>query len=229
MSAVRKVATQKVQILKTFTLSILFVFLAINACGQVLVESADSLVTGSDKDRKKEAQQRVISPVKATMMAAALPGLGQVYNRKYWKIPLVYAGFGALGYSIVRNTQNFDAYLEAYQDISDNVPETNSYEQFTPAFDPGEIDPALGADNYNPQTHSWVKDQMLNAISYYRRYRDLSYIGVGLWYILSILEAHVDAVMSDYDISPDLKLSIDPVPIATFYGSTMGVGIKVTF
>jgi len=202
---------------------------AISACGQVLIESADSLDPGSEMEGDKVVQQREFSPVKATMMAAALPGLGQVYNRKYWKIPLVYAGFGALGYSIIRNSQNFNGYLKAYQDISDNVPETNSYEQYTPAFDPGEIDPALEADNYNPQTHSWVKDQMLNAISYYRRYRDLSYIGVGVWYVLSILEAHVDAVMSDYDISPDLKMSIDPVPIGTIYGPTMGVGIKVTF
>jgi hypothetical protein len=167
--------------------------------------------------------------MKATMMAAALPGLGQVYNRKFWKIPLVYAGFGALGYSIIRNSQNFDGYLTAYQDITDDVPETNSYEKYTPSFDSGEIDPALGADNYNPQTHSWVKDQMLNAISYYRRYRDLSYIGVGFWYILSILEAHVDAVLADYDISPELSLSVEPVPIRTVYGTTMGVGIKVTF
>jgi hypothetical protein len=203
--------------------------LAINACAQVIIESADSTSVNQEQDEIMSLPPREISPMKATMMAAALPGLGQVYNRKFWKIPLVYAGFGALGYSIIRNSQNFDGYLTAYQDITDDVPETNSYEKYTPSFDSGEIDPALGADNYNPQTHSWVKDQMLNAISYYRRYRDLSYIGVGFWYILSILEAHVDAVLADYDISPELSLSVEPVPIRTVYGTTMGVGIKVTF
>ena len=119
--------------------------------------------------------------------------------------------------------------MEAYQDLTDGVPETVSYEKYTSAFDSGEIDPALEADNYNPQTHSWVKDQMLNAISFYRRYRDLSYIGVGIWYIVSILDANVDAIMSDYDISPELKLSVEPVQLSTVYGPTMGLGVKVTF
>jgi len=215
--------------LKIVKLSILLIILAINACAQVIIEERDTTSLDREQTEQLTFSRREISPVKATMMAAALPGLGQVYNRKYWKIPLVYAGFGALGYSIIRNSQNFDGYLGAYQDITDNVPETRSYEKYTPSFDSGEIDPALGADNYNPQTHSWVKDQMLNAISYYRRYRDLSYIGVGFWYILSILDANVDALMADYDISPELSLSVDPVPIGTVYGPTMGLGIKVTF
>ena len=72
-------------------------------------------------------EQRVVSPFKATMLAAAFPGMGQVYNRKYWKIPLVYAGFGAVGYSIVFNTSNFNSYLKGYQVLTDDIPETNSY------------------------------------------------------------------------------------------------------
>lgn len=199
------------------------------AAGQVVTEVGDSLTAKQGQNNMSSSHGRELSPVKATMMAAALPGLGQVYNRKYWKTPLVYAGFGALGFSIILNSQNFDGYMTAYQDLTDDVAETTSYEQYTPSFDSGEIDPALGAENYNPQTHSWVKDQMLNAISYYRRYRDLSYIGVGLWYILSILDANVDAIMSDYDVSPELSLSVEPVPIKTLYGPTMGIGVKVTF
>ncbi|MDT8400124.1 MAG: DUF5683 domain-containing protein [Bacteroidales bacterium] len=215
--------------MKIIKLSILLIILAINACAQVIITERDTSATDREQKEQVVSLRREISPVKATMMAAALPGLGQVYNRKYWKIPLVYAGFGALGYSIIRNSQNFDAYLGAYQDITDEIPETRSYETYTPSFDSGEIDPALGADNYNPQTHSWVKDQMLNAISYYRRYRDLSYIGVGFWYILSILDANVDAVMSDWEINPELSLSVNPVAIGTVYGPTMGLGVKVTF
>lgn len=189
----------------------------------------DSVPARQEQNDALPVTTRVLSPVKATMMAAAFPGLGQVYNRKYWKIPLVYAGFGAVGYSIMRNSQNFNGYLEAYQDLTDGVAETISYEQYTPTFDPGEIDPALGSDNYSPQTHSWVKDQMLNAVSYYRRYRDLSYIGVAFWYILSIVDANVDALMSDYDVSPGLSFSLDPVPVNYAYGKTLGIGIKLTF
>ncbi len=206
----------------------MFFLLALSATAQVEERAGDSLAL-QGQEGKLPGDTRVLSPVKATMMAAAFPGLGQVYNRKYWKIPLVYAGFGALGYSIMRNSQNFNGYMEAYQDLTDDVPETMNYQEYTPSFDPGEIDPALGADNYNAQTHTWVKDQMLNAVSYYRRYRDLSYIGVGFWYILSILDANVDAVMSDYDISPNLNVSVNPVPVNTVYGNTMGVGVKLTF
>jgi len=214
-----------VRIIKTCILLFLITGMA---SAQVQFQSADSAridttAAGSDKP------ERITSPVKATMMAAAFPGLGQIYNRKYWKIPLVYAGFGALGYSIIVNTQSFDSYLAAYQDITDDIASTRSYEQYTEAYESGEIDPALEADNYNAQTHSWVKDQMLNAISYYRRYRDLSYIGVGFWYILSILDANVDAVMSDYDISPELTLRVEPVPVNTIYGQTMGLGVSLTF
>lgn len=203
--------------------------LAISAGAQVIIESEDSVTVDTGRERDLPSSVRVLSPVKATMMAAAFPGLGQVYNRKFWKIPLVYAGFGALGYSIIHNSQNFDGYIEAYQDLTDGVPETTSYEKYTYNFDSGEIDPALEAENYNAQTHSWVKDQMLNAVSYYRRYRDLSYIGVAVWYIVSILDANVDAIMSDYDISPELNLSVEPVKLSTIYGPTVGLGVKVTF
>lgn len=173
---------------------------------------------------------RLLSPVKATMMAAAFPGLGQVYNRKYWKIPLVYAGFGALGYSIISNSQNFEESFTAYQDLTDDIPETTGYKKLIEGiYEPGVVDPALGEDSYDAQVNSTIKDYLLNRITYYRRYRDLSYIGVGFWYILSILDANVDAVMSDYDISPDLNVSVNPVPVNTVYGSTMGVGVKLTF
>lgn len=215
--------------MKIIKISILFFLLAASAAAQVVEWADDSLALPQVQEDLSSRDTRVLSPVKATMMAAAFPGLGQIYNRKYWKIPLVYAGFGALGYSIMRNTQNFNGYMQAYQDLTDDIPDTKSYTEYTPSFDPGEIDPALGADNYNAQTHTWVKDQMLNAVSYYRRYRDLSYIGVGFWYILSILDANVDAVMSDYDISPELNVSVNPVPVNTVFGSTMGVGVKLTF
>ncbi len=200
--------------------------LSVTAAAQVTTEAVDTLTA---RPEPLPPTTRVVLPVKATMMAAAFPGLGQVYNRKYWKIPLVYAGFGALGYSIVWNSQNFNGYMTAYQDLTDDITETTGYEKYTGAFDSGEIDPALGAENYSAQTHATVKNQLLNGVSYYRRYRDLSYIGVGLWYIISILDANVDALMSDYDISPELRMSIEPVPVPTVYGSTVGVGVTLTF
>ena len=66
-------------------------------------------------------------PLKATMLAVAFPGLGQVYNRKYWKVPLVYAGFAALFYSVSFNSSNYNKMMKAYQDFTDDIPATDSY------------------------------------------------------------------------------------------------------
>lgn len=172
---------------------------------------------------------RIIEPTKATLMAAAFPGLGQLYNRKYWKIPLVYAGFGALTYSIIYNTRGFNDYFNAYQDLTDGIPETVSYQDKLIFFDPDEIDPALSSESYDAHSNSTAKDQLLNGISYYRKYRDLSYIGIGLWYVISILDANVDAVLYYYDVSPDLNVRVEPAPINTGYCKTIGLGLSVTF
>jgi hypothetical protein len=176
-------------------------------------------------------EQRVVSPLKATMLAAAFPGMGQVYNRKYWKIPLVYAGFGAVGYSIVFNTSNFNNYLKGFQDLTDDIPETNSYIKLlgNSTYTPGQIDQALGSDEFDAQVSSWVEDQLRNAIDYYRRYRDLSYIGVAVWYLITIIDAHVDANLADYDVGESLRMEIEPVPVNTPMGNGMGLGVRLTF
>ena len=79
--------------------------------------------------------------LKATMMAVAFPGLGQIYNRKYWKIPLVYAGFGGLIYSASFNSKNYNLYMKAYQDFTDVNPKTHSYLIHLILADPATYDP----------------------------------------------------------------------------------------
>jgi len=204
---------------------ILFITLLLLLTNHDIMAQADTLVYGEAK------KSRVVSPIKATMLAAALPGMGQVYNRKYWKIPVVYAGFGALGYSIVFNTQNFNKYLTGFQDLTDDIPETNSYVDLLKgtSYTPEQIDKSLGSDEYDPQLAAWVEDQLKNAVYYYRRYRDLSYIGVALWYIISIVDANVDASLSDFDVGDNLSINIEPVALHTMNGNGFGVGIKLTF
>jgi hypothetical protein len=209
--------------LKLNKLKILFLLLLLSFVQQKLACQSDTILY---KDSKPE---RVVLPVKATMLAASFPGLGQIYNRKYWKIPVVYAGFGALGYSIVYNSNNHSKYLEAYRDVSDLVPETNSYSSIEFGIEPEEFDRALESDSFNEQSEAWVKDQLLNGVDYYRRYRDLSYIGVALWYLITILDANVDANLNDYEIGEDLSIVVEPTPISTVYGNTIGVGVRVTF
>ena len=86
------------------------------------------------------------------MMAVAFPGLGQIYNRKYWKIPLVYAGFGGLIYSVGFNSSNYNMYMKAYQDFTDAIQETDSYLKLIRA-DPSTYDPVLYPDTYDPSNY----------------------------------------------------------------------------
>lgn len=210
--------------IKNIVKAVLFALLCLVLPGRVMAQG-DTLVSARVKE------QRVVSPLKATMLAAAFPGMGQVYNRKYWKIPLVYAGFGAVGYSIVFNTSNFNSYLKGYQDLTDDIPETDSYIRLLgkSTYTPGQIDQALGSDEFDPQVSSWVEDQLRNAIDYYRRYRDLSYIGVAVWYLITIIDAHVDANLADYDVGESLRMEIEPVPVNTPVGNGIGLGVKLTF
>lgn len=158
------------------------------------------------------SQRRIFraDPLKATMLAVAFPGLGQVYNRKYWKIPLVYAGFGGLVYSVGFNSSNYNKLMKAYQDFTDKIPETNSYIELVTWADPSAYDPVLAPETFNPSTASWVKDRLLAGVDYYKRYRDLSYIGIAAWYLISVLDANVDASLFNYEISNDLEMQISP-------------------
>jgi hypothetical protein len=175
---------------------------------------------------KPVKQKFSAEPLKATMMAVVFPGLGQIYNRKYWKIPLVYAGFGALLYSVGYNGSHYNMYLKAYQDFTDLIPETDSYLPLILA-DPATYDPVLHPDTYEPSNASYYKDGMLRLVDYHKRYRDLSYIGIAGWYLISILDANVDASLFNYDISENLDIAIFPVQMS-LPGGIMVAGINVT-
>jgi hypothetical protein len=214
--------------LKLNRIFILLFLLAGLLTGNPVLAQTDTLradTLGVDRQRR----MRIKDPIKATMMAAAFPGLGQVYNGKAWKIPVVYAGFAAVGYSIYFNSTNHVKYLEAYIDLTDDIPETNSYTFREFGVPPEEFDRALGSSSFNASTEDWVKTQLINGVDYYRRYRDLSYVGVAVWYLITILDANVDAHLSDYDVSENLNIALEPTPLQTAYGPVMGMGVKITF
>ena len=163
---------------------------------------------------------------RATMMAVTLPGLGQIYNRKYWKIPVVYLGFGALVYSAGFNSRHYDQYLKAYQDLTDAIPATNSYIKLIPA------DTETYDRLTHPQIYTGYSEAMYRMVTYYKRYRDLSYIGIAGWYLISILDANVDASLFNYDISNNLDISFVPMQLTLpggFTGAGFGVDLKVNF
>ena len=139
-------------------------------------------------------------PGKATIYSAVLPGLGQIYNRKWWKVPFIYGGFAALGYYINYNNQQYKINKQAYLDMADKDPLTNSYQKF---YDDivNELDPPS----------NWEKI-FKTRISTYSRRRDLYIIGAVGFYLINILDANVNAHFIDFDISEDLTFHFEPLP-----------------
>jgi hypothetical protein len=144
---------------------------------------------------------------RAAIYSAVLPGLGQAYNRKYWKIPIIYAGFTVLGYFVVTNDKEYDDFKEAYVYVAN-----------------GDTTPTD-----NPYVTKYTKDQLNETMQYYRRNRDLSIIIGALWYTLNILEAYVDAHFFDYDISEDLTLRVSPAAVSSPFKPVQAApGIRLT-
>lgn len=138
-------------------------------------------------------------PQRALWLSLVLPGAGQIYNRKYWKLPIVYGGFLGCIYALTWNNQMYRDYSQAYLDIMDDDPNTKSYEAMLPI-------------NYDiTGREERFKVIFKNKKNYFRKYRDMSifaFIGV---YLLSVVDAYVDAELSSFDISKDLSLKVEPV------------------
>ncbi len=163
------------------------------------------------------------SPHKASVYAAVFPGAGQIYNKKYWKVPILYAGIGGLVYAIHFNTTYYDKYRSAYRDFLIRDPGNTSYEEFIP--------PGLGIEDVHGARSEWFQRALQNKRRYYKRYRDMSYIGMAALYLASIIDASVDAHFYDFDISDDLSLRIEPtvLPPVTDNGSTFGLQMRFQF
>ena len=151
----------------------------------------------------EEEEQEVHSPRKATIYSAIVPGLGQIYNKKYWKVPLIYIGFGAIGYFINWNNENYQLFKTGYTHLTDTNPDTQDYLKIE----------AVRRNNYNldnPTEFNNLKTALLKQQDYYRRNRDLLVISMVGFYGLNIIDASVDAHLFDFDISDDLTLKWEP-------------------
>lgn len=135
------------------------------------------------------------SPRKATLLSAVIPGAGQIYNRKYWKAPIVWGGLGVCYYFIQENTREYHRYRDAYLALVDGDPST--------------------IDEFNGQ---FTGPQVRGVMETYQRWRDLSYIAIAGVYILNIVDASVDAHFVRFDVSPDLSMNVGP----SLYASSLG-------
>jgi len=163
-------------------------------------------------------------PMKATMLSAVFPGGGQIYNRKYWylKVPVVYAGFGATFYMYKMNSDYYKMYFNGYLDFISEIPERNSYLKFIP---PNHA--VLNPDTYQANKGP-VEEEILRRIDEHKRYRDLSMILAGAWYLIQILEANVAASLMEYDVSDNLELAWSP-KMFNLPGMTPFAGLGLRF
>ncbi len=168
---------------------------------------ADSVETGSDTlfvidsanarlliDTLLNKYAKGHSPERAAMLSAVVPGMGQFYNKKYWKIPIIYVAYGFLGYYIWQNNFYYNQFRSAYFDFQQTG--TVKYNE----FDLKGMTPNLNEE-----------EQLLKGIDTYQRWRDMNVIGATLLYFLNVIDATVDAHFFDYDVSNDLTLHIKPI------------------
>lgn len=191
-----------------------------------LCQLSDSLLAQPIAKAQQQVQKAFVpKPTKALWLSLVLPGAGQIYNRKYWKLPIIYGGFLGCAYALTWNQMMYRDYSQAYLDIMDDDPNTKSYlDMLPPRYD------ITGREDQFKKIFKRKKD-------FYRRYRDLSafcFIGV---YLLSVVDAYVDAQLSEFDISPDLSMKVEPAVIGTpkLMGGTTsgraayGVGCSLRF
>lgn len=161
------------------------------------------------------------SPARAVWLSALCPGLGQIYNRRYWKLPIVIGGFMGLGYATNWNNNQYQDYAQGYQDLMDNDPSTKSYMDFFP--------PTVKEEDLD---HQWLVQTFKSRKDYARRNRDLCIIGLVGLYALCMLDAYVDASLTHFDVSPDLSIDWSPTLVQPAGGGSkpaLGLNWAITF
>lgn len=177
------------------------------------VAASDTIPEGFDKRRIFNPD-----PTRALWLSALCPGLGQIYNRKFWKVPIVIGGYVGLAYATSWNNRMLSDYTKAYRDIMDSDPDTNSYMDFYPSTTKEEdIDKA------------WLQRALKSKKDFYRRNRDLCIIGMVGLYLVCLVDAYVDASLSHFDISPDLSMSISPAVIGSQQSAVGSLGVNCAF
>ena len=200
----------------------------------VVVDSAVSLMTAmsaeslstTDNNIPIKNERWIPDPKKSMWLAIVFPGGGQIYNRKYWKLPIIYGGFMGCFYALNWNNTMYRDYSQAYIDIMDSDENTKSFMNFLPA-------------GYNvEQNMSRLQDLFKRKKNFYRRYRDMSLFCMIGVYLISIVDAYVDAEMSSFDISKDLSIKLSPAVIndrlnartmPSLNGSSYGINCSLNF
>lgn len=197
---------------KTYKLFFCFLFVIGLQTGNFLFAQIDitvdstSVKTDSTKTKKQKKIHKPTIPWKAALMSGCLPGLGQIYNRKYWKLPIVWGAIGATSYFMIDNHIKYIGYRDAYRSWVNDSIILSGYEKY----------------QYNPTGLRTERDN-------YERTRNIFIIVTAALWTLNIVDAAVDAHLSSFDVSPNLSMKVEP---ATFYNAYMnqpGFGVSLTF
>ena len=192
--------------LKCEKLNLKFLYLVLLAisCSILSAQKADTLVVvKADSMALKKAKRKAIysSARKATILSAILPGSGQLYNRKYWKAPIVYAALGGLAYWGITNQKQYKFYSDNLRAIYDE-------------------------DEATQNSTLYTSDQLITQKNYYKKYRDVSIMFGALVYVLNIIDANVDAHLKSFDVSDDLSLQLKPYTNYS-YNNTLQTGLTI--
>ena len=188
----------------------LFILLFVCLIVPFAAQQQDSVVARRDSLAQSKAahKKNYSEPRKASIMSACLPGLGQIYNRKYWKVPIIYAGLGGFGYMFVLNNNEYSYFRQNLIREADGNPAT------------------INVTRYDV-------DQLQTLKITYRKRRDIAAVAIVLLYILNIVDANVDAHLKTFDVSDDLSISIDPwqgmYPAGFGNRTATGFSIKLNF
>lgn len=177
---------------------------------EILIDSTASPLLGQVREFNPD-------PQRALWLSALCPGLGQIYNHRYWKLPIVVGAFVGLTYGAAWNNRMYKDYSKGYRDVMDDDPNTHSYmDFFPPTVKESELDMA------------WLQKILKSKRDYYRRYKEICIISMVGVYLINIVDAYVDASLAHFDISPDLTLDISPAAIDNnlTLGQRPSVGIQ---
>lgn len=163
------------------------------------------------------------SPHTATMFAAVFPGLGQIYNKKYWKLPIVYGGVAALIYGINFNGKLYKEYSNAYRDFIIRDPNNKSYADIV------NNKTTLDIEDVETTYSEWFQRTLKSKKDSYRRYRDMCYFGLVGVYVVQLIDACVDAHFFEFNVDDNISMDWQPVMSNDVSGAYMGASIVITF
>ncbi len=179
---------------------------ATTSFGQKVITDSTAVFEGEKKTVKQEDVELEHSPKKATILSAIFPGAGQIYNKKYWKLPIIWGGIGVSLYLSQDNKNEYQFWKD----------------QYIKRLDPNQ------EDDYPQASDASLENQMTT----YRKWMETSYVVAGAFYILQILDANVDAQLMTFDVSDDLSLNVRPDAYMNqriqkpTYGLTLTLGFK---